>query len=200
MTLDASPTRRALRVRARAEIAASVIAPYYGLDAAIAVNPVLPALSGGFAQALTDAVPALGARGSLSEADYRNHLATGRIARADLAAAIQRRVGHAGDPDAAKAEALVDDFLAAPGIAVHAERAPLGRADEAVARWCRAALTPEGASWPVPVEELGFFGAWRALARHDRTLPAAVRRRIAGMPEKPDAALVMALEGLGVNE
>ena len=91
MTDIIAPTRSALRARARAEIAASVIAPYYGLDAAIAVNPLVPSLSAGFAGAIAQAAPALGARGALSEGQYRDLLDSGRIAEADLARAIRRR-------------------------------------------------------------------------------------------------------------
>ncbi|WP_439565609.1 DUF2309 domain-containing protein [Microcella sp.] len=190
---------RPLRVRARAEMAASVIAPYYGLDAAIAVNPVLPALGDGFAAAIEHAVPALGARGILTEQQFRARLADGRIAVADLAQAIRRRRPHEAVAARDTDTALVSRFLDEPIVEPAAAR-PTGPVDELVTRWCRAALAPEAAAWPVPVDELGFYGAWRALARHDRSLPRSARRRVAELPTGVDASLAASLAHLGVDD
>lgn len=193
-----SETARALRVRARADIAANVVAPYYGLDAAIAVNPVLPALGDGYAAAVSTAAPALGGRGVLGERQFRAHLGAGRIGAAELAASIRRhRPGTlGGDVD------LVEQFLAEQE-AVGKEpalEAPLDPIDELVAAWCRAALAPEAASWPVPVDRLGFYGAWRAVSRRDPALPRSARARIAELPDAADVALVRALEQLGIDD
>jgi uncharacterized protein YbcC (UPF0753/DUF2309 family) len=200
-----SDTARALRVRARADLAANVVAPYYGLDAAIAVNPVLPALGDGFAAAVSSAAPALGGRGVLPEHEFRAHLAAGRIGAAELAASIRRhRAGTPGD-DAALvarflAEAPAGPATARADAADAAADAPLDPIDELVAGWCRAALAPEAAAWPVPVDRLGFYGAWRAIARRDPALPRAARARIAELPEKPDLALARALDLLGIAD
>jgi len=197
-----SPTTsisRTLRVRARAEVAAGVIAPYYGLDAAIAVNPVLPALGDGFAAAIEHAVAAVGARGTLTEQQFRARLAAGRISVDDLAAAIRRR-GAVGDTQDARDDDVVARFLAAPTAVQHRDAVELTTVDELLARWCRAALAPEAAAWPVPVDELGFYGAWRAVARHDLSLPRVARRRVAALPDAADAALAVALEHLEVHE
>ncbi|MER3389650.1 MAG: DUF2309 domain-containing protein [Microcella sp.] len=201
MTDTVASARAALRSRARAEVAASVIAPYYGLDAAIAVNPLLPALSRGYSDAIAHAAPAVGARGALDEQQYRALLDSGRIAAADLAAAIRRRSsgGHAVAAHSTDSE-LVESFLAQSAPAPAAAPTEYGRVDELVARWCRAALNPDGAAWPVPVAELGFFGAWRALARHDASLPRRARRRIAGLPDVADRALATIIDRLGVSE
>jgi uncharacterized protein YbcC (UPF0753/DUF2309 family) len=186
-------------VRARAEIAANVIAAYYGLDAAIAVNPVLPSLGDGFAAALSHAAPAVGARGSLTEQQFRAHLASGRIARSELAASIRRRSTAAHGDDAA----LVESFLAAaprePGHERSADQA-LTAVDERLARWCRAALAPEAAAWPVPVERLGFYRAWREVSRRDPSLSRQQRRRVSDLPDSADAALADVLERLGVGD
>ncbi|NHF62076.1 putative inorganic carbon transporter subunit DabA [Microcella pacifica] len=198
MTDIIAPTRSALRARARAEIAASVIAPYYGLDAAIAVNPLVPSLSAGFAGAIAQAAPALGARGALSEGQYRDLLDSGRIAEADLARAIRRR--RADSPQGATDRQLVTRFLTRAAPPPPRDRQPLSALDDRLARWCRAALAPEAAAWPVPVAELGFFGAWRALALHDATLPREARRRIAALPDVADRALATVLDRTGVSE
>ncbi len=199
MTSPVASPLRPLRVRARAEVAASVIAPYYGLDAAIAVNPVLPSLSDGFAHAVEHAAPAVGARGTLTEQQFRARLEAGRISIGDLAASIRRHAAVQG------AAAMSDDDLVARFVdAVELTKPdasdPLSTVDERVARWCRTALAPEAASWPVPVGELGFYGAWRAVSRHDVSLPRATRRRIADLPKAADAALAHALEHLDVHD
>jgi len=189
--------REVLRARARAEVAAFIIAPYYGLDAAIAVNPVLPSLPDGFAAALGSAVPALGARGTLTEDEFRARLSTGRIDPGELSAAIRRR---ATTSLAATDSALVAEFLAHEQEQPPPAQRTQHRVDELVAQWCAAALAPESAAWPVPVDRLGFFGAWRAIARHDVGLPRSARRRLAQLPESSDAALAAAVERLGIAD
>lgn len=206
MTTLLPTTARILRARADAEIAANVIAPYYGLDAAIAVNPVLPSLREGMPAALRSAAPALGARGSAGESWYRTQLHGGRISTAELAAAIRAQLasvrgagGAAMVADIAD-EALVERFLAtSPHDAPEAgdPTAP-DEIDEQLTRWCRAALAPEAAAWPVPVGELGFYGAWRAVASVDPRMPRSARRRIEEAPAAADAALAAALEATGL--
>ncbi|WP_169077397.1 putative inorganic carbon transporter subunit DabA [Microcella alkalica] len=209
MTSLLPTTARILRARADAEIAASVIAPYYGLDAAIAVNPVLPSLRQGMPAALRDAAPALGARGGVSEQWARERFDAGRISRTELARALRERLD-ADHPAVGESDAtLVARFLAGAGavaeppvadaVADAAEQAALG-VDERVTSWCRAALAPEAAAWPVPVAELGFYGAWRAVAATDLTLPREARRRIEQAPLAADAALAAALEASGLPQ
>jgi uncharacterized protein YbcC (UPF0753/DUF2309 family) len=217
---DAQSGQRPLRVRARADRAATVVAAYYGLDAAIAVNPVLPSLEAGFAAAVQHAAPALGAHGTLTEAQFRLLRQRGRISDADLALAIRRHGGISTDSaqnaeSARDAEsvhgvravagvgsdaALVKQFMSATAaVAVSIKRHPSG-VDEMLSQWCRAALAPEAAAWPVPVRQEGFYGAWRAVARHDYALSRQARRRIATLPVAPDQALAHLLELLGVHD
>lgn len=194
-----SDTARALRVRARADLAANVVAPYYGLDAAIAVNPVLPSLGDGFAAAVSSAAPALGGRGVLTEQQFRSHLAAGRIGAGELAASIRRhRPATTGD-DATIVEGFLAEQVPATGSVIEASAEP-DPIDELVSSWCRAALAPEAASWPVPIDQLGFFGAWRALALRDPALPRAARARIAELPEAADIALARVLDLLGIAD
>jgi len=198
-----SDTARALRVRARADLAANVVAPYYGLDAAIAVNPVLPSLGDGFAAAVSSAAPTLGGRGVLTEQQFRAHLAAGRIGAAELAASIRRHRPTAAGDDATIVEGFLAEQLPAAGPVgpLYDEQSiepdPI---DDLVAAWCRAALAPEAASWPVPIEKLGFFGAWRALALRDPAMPRTARERIAELPEAADIALARVLDLLGIAD
>lgn len=208
MTTLLPTTARILRARADAEIAANVIAPYYGLDAAIAVNPVLPSLREGMPAALRSAAAALGARGSADERWFRAQLDGGRISTAELAGALRAQLVAARGTGAAAALAdqtdadLVEGFLAsAPSeaVAAAASDAPApDPIDEQLTRWCRAALAPEAAAWPVPVDELGFYGAWRAVASADPSIPRSARRRIEEAPAAADAALAAALEATGL--
>ena len=200
--------QRPLRVRARADRAATVVAAYYGLDAAIAVNPVLPSLDAGFAAAIQHAAPALGAFGALTELQFRQLRQRGRISDADLASAIRRHGGIPGnsahDVQAVSGvvgdAALVERFMSATVvIATPVARQP-SAVDELLSRWCRAALAPEAAAWPVPVRQEGFYGAWRAVAQHDFAVSRQARRRIAALPVAPDQALAHLLELLGVHD
>lgn len=208
-TTRRSDTARALRVRARADNAAKIIAPYYGLDAAIAVNPVLPALGDGFAAAVSGAAAALGARGILDEGTFTALHRAGRIGVAELAASIRRHRPHAVGDDAAVVQRFLDEApprpAASTATAVDGPLAAPGQAldalvDDRVATWCRAALAPEAPAWPVPIDELGFYGAWRAIARRDPSLPRAARRRIAELPERADVALARVLDLLGIAD
>lgn len=208
MTTLLPTTARILRARADAEIAANVIAPYYGLDAAIAVNPVLPSLREGMPAAVRSAAPSLGARGSADESWYRAQLDSGRISTAELVSALRALLASTRGEGAASAvageadAALVERFLATsphdaaadPGSAATAP----DEIDEQLTRWCRAALAPEAAAWPVPVDELGFYGAWRAVASVDPSIPRSARRRIKEAPAAADAALAAALEATGL--
>lgn len=204
MTIDTTAAiRRPLRVRARADRAAAIIAPYYGLDAAIAVNPVLPSLADGFAAAIEHAAPALGARGTLSEEQFRDLLHEGRMSVSDLAAAIRRHaVLHDATRQTSSADdrAVVDRFLSEATVVEALPAHRLSAVDELLSRWCRAALAPEAAAWPVPVDRLGFYGAWRATALHDHSLPRAARRRIAALSTTADDALASVLELLGIHD
>ncbi len=202
-------TARALRVRARADNAAKIVAPYYGLDAAIAINPVLPALGDGFAAAISGAVPALGARGILDEGEFTAAHRAGRIGVAELAASIRRHRPHAVGDDVAVVQRFLGEAPPRPTAAAAeqaaaqvaaAEHGVDGLIDDLVSTWCRAALAPEAAAWPVPIDALGFFGAWRAVARRDPALPRTARARIAELPDAADVALARVLDLLGIAD
>lgn len=197
------------RVRAIADVACDVIGDYYGLDAAVAVNPLLPRLADGFAVAATEAAAALGAPGSLDEATFRGLLESGRIRPADLAAAIRRH-----DADATEEhvddDALIARFLdAAPRIPNNTARATTrrptaddrrtARVDDRLTRFARAWFAADEAAWTVRAGH-GFYGDWRMLALVDPTLPRRARRAIRDLPERADAVVARHLADRRVDD
>lgn len=215
------------RVRAIADVAFDVIGDYYGLDAAVAVNPLLPHLADGFAVAATEAAAALGAPGSLDEATFRALLESGRIRRADLAAAIRRHDAAAADANDTVDErgtadensttdedgsddALIARFLAAaPRIPNDAPAAMssrpsdadrrTARVDDRLTRFARAWFAADEAAWTVRADR-GFYGDWRMLALVDPTLSRRARRTIRELPERADAVIARHLAERRVDD
>jgi len=196
------------RVRAFADVALDVIGDYYGLDAAVAVNPLLPRLPAGFGMAATEGAAALGAAGSMGEAGYQRLLRSGRIRRADLAAALRRRAATSdsagGGHTAAVAggdDALVDAFLAAAPSIPTAPRVDrlTARVDDRLSRFARSWFADGEAAWSVR-GGAGFYGDWRALALVDPTLRPRARRVLRELPERADAVIARHLAGRRLDD
>lgn len=67
-------------------------------------------------------------------------------------------------------------------------------------KWCEAFLDEGHATWTMPGREQGFYGSWKALAMHEWS-PCGIqdsRRKIAGLPEHPEDAVLESLERLGI--
>jgi uncharacterized protein YbcC (UPF0753/DUF2309 family) len=72
---------------------------------------------------------------------------------------------------------------------------------ERTGRWLAAYLDRGEARWPMPHRELGFFAAWKRLARHENALaPAggAYRRAIDALPARADDVLLDNLDALAI--
>ncbi len=69
-------------------------------------------------------------------------------------------------------------------------------------KWCEAFLDEGHATWPMPGREQGLYGAWKSLARHEWSSCgiADSRRKIAGLPEEPEDAVLDSLEILGIPQ
>lgn len=67
-------------------------------------------------------------------------------------------------------------------------------------KWCAAFLDEGQAPWPMPGREKGFYLAWKALAALEWS-PCGIplsRRKIAALPEEPEAALFESLTALDI--
>jgi uncharacterized protein YbcC (UPF0753/DUF2309 family) len=80
-------------IRDEVAAAATVVAPSWPLSSIIAVNPLSGFEDRPFEQALLDGRALFGTRGHLTLAEFRAALAAGRLALADLEAALRRRLG-----------------------------------------------------------------------------------------------------------
>lgn len=69
-------------------------------------------------------------------------------------------------------------------------------------KWCEAFLDEGHATWPMPGREQGLYGAWKSLARHEWSSCgiADSPRKIAGLPEEPEDAVLDSLEILGIPQ
>ncbi len=204
------------RLRADVTLTGRILAPTWPLETFIAVNPLGGLEDQPFAEAIASAADALGAHGTLDEADFRALYAKGRITDANLLNAIQRRDADAppaapvtlGERTISAHEVVLCDLLhGAPAPApvrralTLAERlapAVAETVDAQTTKWCAAFLDAGQAGWQLPGRERGLYSAWRELAPRDRSLDRAVRARLRTLPEHPEDAMLEALEALAV--
>ena len=204
------------RVRADAEVAGSVIAKSWPLETFIAVNPLRSLEQERFEEAVRIAGQTLGARGTMSEGWYRKQRETGRIGEEDLRSALRRRLGDVlnSPPLAIGRERFSPEAIFLTDLMV-GEEAPapvrtyltaserfepgvFDQMNEESSKWCAAYLGAESAGWPMPGRELGFYSAWRELIGLDRSLPAKARKALTDLPDRPEDALLDAIEKIGV--
>ncbi len=204
------------RVRADAEVAGSVISKSWPLETFIAVNPLRSLEQERFEEAVRIAGQTLGARGTMSESWYREQRASGRISEDDLRVTLRRRLGEVlglppltvgrerFSPEAIfltdlmvgeEAPAPVRTYLTA---SERFEPDVFDQVNEEASKWCAAYLGAESAGWPMPGRERGFYTAWRELIGLDRSLPASARKDLSDLPDRPEDALLDALERIGV--
>jgi len=199
------------------KVAGEVLAEAWPIETFIAVNPLGGFEDLPFGEAIQRAGELLGSRGTLGEEAFRQAYAKGRITEADLVKAIARRVPQAvaepavklGEKTVAPVELLLADLLEGrsepPPVrlekTVSEEIAPwvAEDVDAQTSKWCGAFLDTGQATWQMPGREQGFYPAWRDLVARDRKLPASAREALAGLPERPDDAVLIALEELGID-
>ncbi|MGI9125797.1 MAG: DUF2309 domain-containing protein [Mycobacterium sp.] len=208
-------TRRA-RLRSDAMLAAKVLPTHYPLETFIAVNPLAGQETMPFEQAIRRSADLYGIRGTLGESAFRDLHRAGRISDVELDQALSRRFPNlASGPSLSLGGRMVSpvewmraDLLHGTGTPESArrfqtraeERAPSVAAavDTQTAKWCAAFVGD--AAWSMPGREDGFYPAWRALAGADRTVNRAARRDLRSVAERPEDALLAALERLGVDD
>ncbi|AHC27948.1 MULTISPECIES: DUF2309 domain-containing protein [Mycobacteriaceae] len=215
MTPTDTAARRA-QLRSDIRIAARALPTHFPLGTFIAVNPLAGLQNMPFEQAIRRASDVYGMRGTLPESVFRALYRQGRITDADLEVVLCRRYPNLGDePDISLADRNVAaiDILRADLLHGHVAPEPRRRfttraeqisgelaadIDAHAATWCAAFLG--GGSWSVPDHAHGFYTAWRNSVRHDRTLPRAARRKLRAAPERPDDAVLKALERLRIGD
>jgi len=187
-----------LILRAHVATAAQGVVPSWPLESFIAVNP----LAGDEARPFETAAAA-DVRFTRSRDDYLRDLNEGRITAADLEAALLERTPELagvitiGGMAVRRTHAAVLDMTSASWVSPTVANDRSSWLDDYLSAWVSSYVNPDPL-WQMPHKQQGFFGAWRALARHDSRLPRAVRRRLSEVPLEPDAALAWALDQLAV--
>jgi hypothetical protein len=167
----------ASRARLSAQIAnaSETLAPYWPLRSFIAVNPLRGLEHLPFEQAVADGNGLFGGHGYPSDALAADALADGRIDPGVLAEIARHhdRTDLAGGPrtEVKRIDRPTDQPAGAP-------------VNRELIKWLAAFLDDGQAAWPMPNRELGFYRAWRRVARHDPALPDR-----AAIGQLPDDAL-----------
>lgn len=201
MTITLTPAG----VRAHIARASRMITPTWPLESFIAVNPVSGYEHLPFGDQTTT-VP--GITFTRTEQDYLHAHAMGEVSSDALRQAITRLIAEVvtSAPVTAGGRSVsgVDVALAAlftpgpDGEPSPSEAPSLSVADEIAARWLAVLLGSP--SWPVRTGEGALYASFVRLASHDRSLPAAARRRLAALPHTPEETVITILADLAVTE
>lgn len=211
MTSGAAVATSPAVVRARALAATDALPPTFPISTFVAANPLHGLEHHPFEEAAAIAAAASGSRSFLSERDYRELYASGRITGGDLHRAVRRRGQRSITAGSMLDEPLDADVAADPGRSVrtlseqsdHRDGGDLAdRIDAVLSTWCAAVLDEGQADWALPHRELGLYGAWRRLAPMDpglrRLVGRAGRGRVAELPEQAAEALSVLVAAIGI--
>jgi uncharacterized protein YbcC (UPF0753/DUF2309 family) len=201
--------------------ACSRVAPLWPLKHFVAVNPFLGYADASFESTVARLARVTGARALMPRDWYRRHVESGRITRADVAAALALR-GAAPVPDAlagidadailarVRAAAPAPSPPTAPAVLTYAEAIDRAHgtqfsrlATEEISKWCAAYFDEGQSAWRMPWRSLPLYSAWRAAAALDRTPETlglrGFRAAVARLPDEPLAAIALALDRLGLH-
>jgi uncharacterized protein YbcC (UPF0753/DUF2309 family) len=160
------------------------LAPYWPLRSFIAVNPLQGLEHLPFEQAVAEGAARFGGRGYPSDTLAAQALADGRIDRGVLAEVAS----DLGRPE------LADGPNPGPAADNPARASRPSPVDRELIKALAAFLDDGQAAWPMPNRHLGFFQAWRRVARHDPALPG--RSFIDTLPADSVEALGQLLDGV----
>ncbi|MFO1147862.1 MAG: DUF2309 domain-containing protein [Alsobacter sp.] len=194
--------------------ACRLVAPVWPLRSYVAVNPFLGFTGLPFAEAVGRIQQERGARMLMPRAWFKDQVASGRIARRDLAdaaAAVAARTGlHL---TVAAVEAALDAPEPQPPRAVATVAEVLdaleggGWADVAVreiGRFCAAHWDEGQAAWASPLAGMPLFAAWREAMANDFSADvlglADIGAFVADLPEDAAACALRLLDDLGLAE
>ncbi len=194
----------------RIDAACERIAPLWPLKHFVAVNPFFGLRDLSFQDA-SDALARITGNGLYMSRDYyRDQLASGRISRDDLKAAIER-CGSRLDVD------TVERTLAMPAPQPRLGMAPVSEVlervegglwssfvTERISLHCAAHFDLGQALVPMPWRHLPLYPSWRKAAAIDRS-PALMglrdfRRAVARLPAEPRGAIALAIARLGIPD
>ncbi len=194
----------------RIDAACERIAPLWPLKHFVAVNPFFGLRDLSFQDA-SDALARITGNGLYMARDYyRDQLASGRISRDDLKAAVER-CGSRLDAD------TVERTLAMPAPQPRLGMAPVSEVlervegglwssfvTERISLHCAAHFDLGQALVPMPWRHLPLYPSWRKAAAIDRS-PALMglrdfRRAVARLPAEPRDAIALAIARLGIPD
>ncbi len=223
--LDHETASRSVSLLADVSRATDVVAPLWPLTGFVAVNPLGGLQRSSFDDAARSVRRWLGARTHLDLEAFRADHARGRTTDTDLRRAILTSDPSLGSvPDlpvdgravtalevvrldllhGPQAPAPQREVTAGQRLAVPVTDAEAAAIDAYLGAWCAVHVDEAVAAWHAPDRERGLFGAWHALAPHDRRLTRLVGRRgrawIAGQPGRAEPGLDRALQTLGIDD
>jgi len=193
-----------------AVVATRRIPPLWRLRDFVAVNPFLGLVDREFESAARLMTRVTGGRMTVARALVADAIASGRVTRADLAAALDAGEHVAGAPATAEAlaafaHAPVTPPAPAPTVAdVAAGRDWAAFVTNAVSTWAATHFDEGQALWSSPWRDLPPWAAWRAEAAFDRTPEIAgvrgFRATIQHLPASAPEAIAAMLERVAVPE
>ncbi len=197
-------------LKARIDKACGRIAPLWPLKSFVAVNPYFGLADQPFWQADVTMKRVAGQGLTMPRAFYKKRIDSGRITRADLAAAL-RESGSSWDV-ATLEEAVARPSQAplAPLVLVTDILGELDRQEwpgfvlERISQYCAGYFDEGQALWAMPWREQGLYAGWREFARLDRN-PRTVGLRgmneaVGDLPDQAPRAIGWALRQLAVPE
>ncbi|MHB1512855.1 MAG: YbcC family protein [Acidiferrobacter sp.] len=197
-------------LKARIDMACGRIAPLWPLKSFVAVNPYFGLADQPFWQADVTLKRVAGQGLTMPRAFYKKRIESGRITRADMAAAL-RETGSSWD--VATLEEAVARPSQAPAVPLALVTDILGELDrqewpgfvlERISQYCAAYFDEGQALWAMPWRGQGLYAGWRAFTRLDRN-PRTVglrgmRAALDDLPDQASRAIGWALRQLAVPE
>jgi uncharacterized protein YbcC (UPF0753/DUF2309 family) len=189
------------------------IAPLWPLENFVAVNPFLGFTGQTFERAAQQLSDTAGIRMTLPLSFYRNKIREGKIKKADLLAAFQRKSLHEAGVEAfiRQLEATPDFPLPSPRVSTLADVASQVSSQDwirfSVARisaWAASYFDSGQALWQAADSQLGAFESWKREAQIDLTPEISglkgFRKMVRSLPDHPLHAAQAALDLLGVPD
>ncbi|OPF93591.1 hypothetical protein I8G32_03090 [Rhodopseudomonas palustris] len=211
MTKPPVPQLNLTVVREAAERAARAIPPLWPLESSVAVNPFLGQTGEPLAMAAARLRRVAGAAVTMPRTWYAERIASGELSDVDLAAAIDAAPPTTRPLTIAELKRAAQIEIAPPqALPTVAELASAvsgfdwtGFVAERISAWASGYFDRGQALWAAP-KGPNAYAAWRLTATHDLTPEifglTGFAADVAAAPESADAALIRAVEQLGLSE